>query len=89
MGRSRNRGRSEVENLKGRIRKLESELKYFKKREHFFDNHSGDIEEPQDIKLNQCKVCRHGIVVEYDFHHGVLKKCETCEHQEFKKRKNT
>lgn len=89
MGKTRNRSRSELEHLRGRIRELESELKYYRKREHFFDDRLGEIEEVQDIKINQCKECRKGIVLEYDFIHGILKKCDVCTYQEFKKKKNT
>ena len=87
MGKSRNRGRSEIESLKGQIRQLKAELKYYRRREHIFEETNDEIEEVQEVKVNQCKSCRRGIVIEYDFVHGVLKKCDSCDFREFHKKK--
>lgn len=48
-----------------------------------------EIEEVQDVKVVVCKNCKRGAVMEYDFIHGILKKCDICGHQEYKKKKNT
>ena len=89
MSKTRNKSRSEVEYLRGRVRELEAELKYYRKREHFFDDKLDEIEEVQDVKVINCKECRKGTVIEYDFVHGTLRKCDVCEHQEYKKKKTT
>lgn len=87
MGKSRNRGRSEVEFLRGKIRKLESQLKYYKKREHFFEAPIEDIiEEIDGIDVNQCPSCKNGIVVEYDFIWATLQKCTHCDYELRKKK---
>lgn len=87
MGKTRNKSRSEIEYLRGRIRELETELKYYKRREHFFDDRMQEIDEVQDVKVVVCKNCKRGAVMEYDFIHGILKKCDICGHQEYKKKK--
>lgn len=87
MGKTRNKSRSEVEYLRGRVRQLESEIKYYRKREHFFDKQFEEIEEVQNVKINECKECGKGVVIEYDFIHGILKKCDVCNNQEYKKKK--
>lgn len=86
MGKSRNRGRSEVEALKGEIRSLKKQLKYLQKRQHIFEQPiEEEIEEVQEVKADQC-VCG-GLVIEYDFVRGVLKKCDSCDFREFRKKK--
>lgn len=87
VGKTRNKSRSEVEWLRGRNRQLEAELKYFKKREHFFNKQLEPVEEVQNVKINECKECGKGVVIEYDFLHGILKKCDVCDNQEYKKKK--
>lgn len=87
MSKSRNKNKSEVEFLRGKVRRLEAQLKYFKQREHFFEAPIEEIEEVQDIRANQCPFCKKGIIIEYDFHRAVLRKCSECDFQERKKKK--
>jgi hypothetical protein len=84
LGKSRNRGRSEIESLRGEIRQLKKELKYYRKRAHI-ETIIVDEEEPQDIDAKQCPDCK-GVVVSYDFKYIILDKCTECEYQVRKKK---
>ena len=87
MSKSKNKNRSEVEFLKGKIRKLESQLKYFKKREHFFDAPVEDIvEEAEEIQAEKCPVCRQGIIIKTDFVFATLEKCLNCDYEKRQKK---
>lgn len=88
MSKSKNKNRSEVEYLKGQVKRLEKELKYFKKRSHFFESPIEEIqEEVNDIRINQCPQCRHPTLEEYDFTFAVLKRCQ-CGYELRQKKKN-
>lgn len=85
MGKSRGRGRSEVETLRGQIRQLQKELKYYRQRAHI--EHSIIDEEPVEITdATKCPNCHNGVLVEYDWRFVVVKKCSSCDHQ-IRKRK--
>lgn len=89
MGRSRNRGRSEVETLRGRIRELEKELKYYKRRSHIENLIIDDVidDQPLDIvNTSQCPNCFKNVLIEYDFIYATFLKC-VCGYEE-KRRKN-
>lgn len=79
MGRSRGRGKSEVEFLKGKIRELQKEVKFLRKRSHIENSIIDDVledSEVQDINAEQCPQCGKGILVNYDFIFATLKKCQ-------------
>ncbi len=84
MGRSRGRGKSEVENLRGQVRSLQKELKYYRKRAHI-ETTIIDEEEPLEVEGKQCPECK-GLVVSYDFRFIMLDKCSECEYQLRKKK---
>lgn len=89
MGKSRTKNRSEIEFLRGKIRKLESQLKYYKKREHFFESATEEInEEVHEIEADQCPRCRRGVFTTYDFRFATLSRCSNCEYEERKKKNN-
>jgi hypothetical protein len=91
MGKSRSKSRSEVEYLKGRIRKLEAELKYYKKREHLFDNQPIESviqdNEIEEVNVSQCPKCKKGLLVSYDLKFIQLKKCDHCSYEKREKQK--
>lgn len=88
VGKSKNKNRSEVEYLRGRIRKLESQLKFYKQREHFFEAPTEEInEEVEDIKADQCPNCKRGVVTHYDFRFAILSKCSNCDFEQRTKKK--
>lgn len=77
MGRSRNRGKSEVENLRGEIRQLKKEIKYLRRRAHI-ETTIFDEESPQEVNTSQCPSCKSGVLVTYDFTYIILDKCTEC-----------
>lgn len=82
MGKSRNRGKSEIESLRGEIRSLKKELKYYKKREHFFEKLP--VEEPRFETPNEeniCSVCQEGQINIIDLHFLKLRICNSCGHK--------
>lgn len=88
MGRSRNRGKSEVESLRGEIRQLKKELKYFKRRSHIENSIIDDVIDDSNLEVintSECHHCGKGVLVEYDFVYAILRKC-ACGYEE-KKRK--
>jgi hypothetical protein len=89
MGKSRGRGKSEVESLRGEIRQLKKELKYYKRRSHIENSIIDDVIEDSDLEIvntSDCPSCGKGVLVEYDFIYATLQKC-ACGF-EIKKRKS-
>lgn len=91
MSKSKNKTRSEVEHLRGQIRQLKAELKYYKKREHINTNRDDDddldYDDVQDIAaVRMCPKCGKGCLIEYDFKYALLTKCDTCDYDERKKK---
>lgn len=85
MGKSRNRSRSEVEALRGEVRRLKAELKFYKRRSHI--EHTIIDEEPvENVHTSKCPECADGILIEYDWRFVVVKKCDQCEYQLRKKK---
>lgn len=88
MGRSRNRGRSELEFLRGQIRQLKKELKFYKQREHFFETPTEEIEEEvENVEAEQCPSCKKGIISIFDFRFATLAKCSNCSYEKREKKK--
>lgn len=85
MGRSRNKSRSEVEALRGEVRRLKAELKYYKRRDHI--EHIIVDEEPVEIvNATKCPNCHNGILIDYDWRFVLVKKCSSCDYQIRKKK---
>ena len=85
MGKSRNRGRSEVETLRGEIRQLKKELKYYRRRAHI-ERTIVDEAPVERVNTTQCPECKSGILISYDFKFVILDKCSECEYQLRKKK---
>lgn len=85
MSKSRSKSRSEVEFLRGEVRRLKSELKYYKKRQHFFEDQREYVIE-EEIN-NRCEVCKKGKLIEHDFVHATLIKCTNCDYEKKKSKK--
>jgi ribosomal protein S27AE len=90
VGKSKNRSKSEVEHLRGEIRRLKSELKYCKR---CFEQTGGDNcedydgVEPIDLEPKPtCPDCGKGILIEHDFVHTKVTKCSLCDYVERKKK---
>lgn len=89
MGKSRGRGKSEVENLRGEIRQLKKQVKYFKRRSHIENAILDDVIDDSDLQITntvQCQECGKGLIIDYDFVYATLRKCNHCDFEE-KKRK--
>lgn len=80
MGKSKNKNSREIEYLRGQIRKLEAELKYYKKLDHAVHE---DIE-PEDMSLDVCEHCGKGIIVQTDLGRVRIRKCGICDWREVK-----
>jgi hypothetical protein len=88
LGKSRNRSHSEVEHLRGLVKQLRAELKYYKRRSHLHEEIIDEVIEDQDvtnIDVSLCSNCGKGALIEYDFHYINLKKCDHCGYQEKQK----
>jgi hypothetical protein len=87
MSKSKNKSRSELEHLKGQIRELKAELKYYKRRAHIETSIIDDVIEDgdlEDVNAYQCPSCKSGALIEFDFKFAVLRKCSNCGHEERK-----
>ncbi len=79
MGKSRNRGKSEVESLRGEVRSLKKELKYYKRRSHIENSIIDDVIDDAELDIvdtEPCPSCGKGVLVTYDFVYATLKKCQ-------------
>lgn len=79
MGKSRNKSSSEVRHLRGQIRKLEAELKYYKRRSHLNDPVEEIIDEVEDIDVSRCPKCKTGVLSVFDFKFATVSKCSDCD----------
>jgi hypothetical protein len=84
LGRSRGRGKSEIENLRGEVRQLKKELKYYRRRAHI-ETTIVDEAPVENVNARQCPECG-GVLIEYDFRFILLDKCSECEYQLRKKK---
>lgn len=91
MGKSRGRGKSEVESLRGEIRQLKKELKFLRRRSHIENSIIDDVIEDSDLEVIntfECPSCGKGVLIEYDFIYATLRKC-ACGYQEKRRKKKT
>lgn len=87
MGKVKQREKSEVEHLRGQIRKLESENRQLRKRirvldkkAHFYEDITADVAEDIIIK-NNCPSCSKGNLIILDLKHVVFEQCDSCEYR--------
>lgn len=85
LGRTKNKSRSEVEALRGRIRSLEKELKYHRRRSHIDQSIVDDMLDGapvEDVKIGEpCPDCGKGQLFEIDLGFLTLKRCDVCEYK--------
>lgn len=87
MGKSKSKSRSEVEFLRGEVRRLKSELKYYKKRQHLISDTFEEVIEEEAEMAERCPMCHKGGLIEWDFTYATLKKCDKCEYEVREKKK--
>jgi hypothetical protein len=89
MGKSRNRGKSEIESLRGEVRALKKELKYYKRRSHIENSIIDDVIDEAELDIvdaEVCPSCHENVLIEYDFVFALLRKC-SCGYEEKRKKK--
>jgi hypothetical protein len=92
MGRSRGRGRSESEFLKGRVRELEKELKYYRRQSREHEQIIDEVINDSDLELiniRKCPLCYKGALQTFDFIYATLDKCSHCDYEKKYKKKKT
>lgn len=88
MSKSRSKSRSEVEFLRGEVRRLKSELKYYKRHAQIPEIDSlVENEDLKQVKVESCLSCGKGALIEYDFYYAKIKKCDICGITERKSKK--
>lgn len=75
MSKGKNKGRSEVEELRGVVRRLKSQLKYYRRRSHI-KNSNTDIDD-NDIEFD-CPNCGKGFLEETDLLYVKFDICNIC-----------
>jgi hypothetical protein len=89
MSKSRGRSKTEIEHLRGQIRQLKSELKYYKRRSHIENLIIDDVIDDAELDIVEtelCPSCCKNILVTYDFVYAVLRKC-SCGYEEKRRKK--
>lgn len=93
MSKTKQKSHSEIEHIKGQLKKLSSENRQLKKRNkelerktHFYEDVIDDVAE--DIELTaSCPECKEGFLQELNFIHVIVTKCSQCDYQEKRKTK--
>lgn len=79
MGKSRNRSKSEVEFLRGEIRRLKAQLKYCKRcMEKDVDDMDYDDAPEIEVNKHQCSECGKGVLEIVDLKYVIYQVCNTC-----------
>ena len=79
MSKSKSKGRSEVEHLRGEVKQLRKQLNYFKRQARMPDV---ILETKEDYKpLPSCPKCGKGELLISDFKFVELRTCDICEYQ--------
>ncbi len=88
MSKTKNKGHSEVELLRGRIRRLESTCRRLRKRNkqlerktHFHEDVIDDITETTVPKGEICPECGKGQITTLDLKFVLIESCELCEYR--------
>lgn len=88
MAKTRRKEHSEVEYLRGQIKKLESENRQLKKRvkqldrkSHFYENLVDENVEDIEFKAEKCPQCKQGILFLLDLKHVRFHTCTECEYR--------
>lgn len=77
MSKSKSKNRNEVEHLRGIIRRLKAQLKYYKRRAHIPEDDIILEDEEVDSEMI-CKKCGKGILRELDLKYVVYLVCDVC-----------
>lgn len=80
MGKSRNRGKSEVESLRGEIRQLKKELKYYRRRAHIENSIVDDLP-VENVEVTQCPECQSKKLRILDLKYIIMEVCDECEYK--------
>ena len=86
MSKSKKKSHSEIEHLRGQVKKLRSENKQLKRRLKNFEKRPViDLEDlVHDVEIieemNQCPSCKKGILETHDFVHVLLEECNQCDY---------
>lgn len=91
MSKTRQKNKSEVEQLRGENRKLRSQNRQLRKRvnqlerkAHFYEEVVEEITEDVTIKKS-CPECDEGILQELDMIHVIITKCTECDYRKTRK----
>lgn len=82
MGKTKNKNKSEVEFLRGEVRRLKRQVKQLERTAHFFE--TAIVEEaPVEVKkVRHCNNCGKGVMAEFEIMDRVFATCGTCGHRE-------
>lgn len=92
MSKTKQKEKSEMEHLRGRIKRLQSQNRQLRKRNrelerkaHFFENIVDDVVEESDVTEVICPKCKSGVLQLLDLHHISLISCTACDYKEKQK----
>ena len=88
MSKTKNKNRSELEFLNGKIRELESEnrqlrkrLKQLDKKAHLYEGLIDAVAEEIKPEVDKCNKCKEGILQHVDLKHAKFLVCGTCKNR--------
>ena len=87
MSKTRNKSSSELEHLRGQVKKLRSENRLLKRRNkelerrsHYYEEIVDDVADEIIEKPDSCPECGKGDLIVKDLYHLVLTTCSLCEY---------
>lgn len=93
MSKTKNKNKSEVEHLRGIIRKLKAQVrslstrnKELERQSHFYEYIADEVIEDVEIKEDICEECGKGILSEIDLVHVIVTTCDLCEFRTTRKK---
>lgn len=90
MGKSRNKDRSEVEQLKGMVKQLRKQLKHARKAEHILEDmiiEDVPVIVEEVVNDNVCPKCKHVSLTTFEAPHAIFVKCKECDFSHKKEKK--
>lgn len=89
MSKTPNKSKSELEYLRGEVRRLKKinrslkrENKGLNNRAHFYEDSIFEVAEEISIYSDMCKECERGTITIHDLKHIIIRSCNICDFKE-------
>jgi hypothetical protein len=85
LGKTRNKNRSELEFLKGEVRRLKRHIKQLEKSQHMYEDiilNEREVEVAEVPIIRRCESCGKGKLKEFNLLDRIFIECDTCDYRE-------